>query len=754
VACALVLLVGCGRSAADFVQRGNGLSDQGKFEDAALQYRNAVKKDPKLGEAYYRLALAEIRLGQMREAHESLRQATQLMPKHLDSRVQLADLLLAGLLSSPMSPPAMHQTITRLSDEIAALDNGQFDSARLKGSLAIIDRDFAAARQHLEKAHGLQPDNPDVVLSLVQALLMDGQAKAAETLALEALKAKPTFTPLYAVLYSQYISERRTPDAESLLKRRIEANPTDPSAITQLAAHFLALNRPDQAEATLRPLLENAKSYPQGRLVAADFYLQRGNRVRAMKLYEEGAGIAGKDQETYKVRIATVLAATGDNAASLKQVKEILAANPSSIEAKRLNAKLLMQMGQTTQAATELSDLSAKLPSDAQLRLDLAVARLAQNDGTGGRRELQRVLQSDQGNIPARLILSAIDLATNRPQDALRWSDEALAIQPENSSARLMRAKALIAADRLMEAKLALNALDKRAADSPTVQMQYGIIALREKNYPEAERIFAAIRQKPGQGEAGAIGLAESYLNRNALDKALQVLLEEAQKAPQSVRVHQTLAQIALQAGKHDIAIKAYQDLLSREPKQIDARLALSDVYIQKGEYPKAQEQVDEALRLAPKHALAQYMHASLLRMKGNNSKAIEGYRQALDASPDNPALLNDYAYFLAETGGNLDEALTMARKAAQTSPQNPTFLDTLGYVYLKRKQVDSAIQVFEGLTKKAPENAVYRYHLAQAFAQKGDRARAKTELQEALKTRPTGQVEADIRKLLVVVGG
>ena len=51
-------LVACGKSATQYIERGNQLFAAGHYGDATLNYRNALKKSPDSGEAYYRLGLS------------------------------------------------------------------------------------------------------------------------------------------------------------------------------------------------------------------------------------------------------------------------------------------------------------------------------------------------------------------------------------------------------------------------------------------------------------------------------------------------------------------------------------------------------------------------------------------------------------------------------------------------------------------------------------------------------------------------
>ena len=110
---------------------------------------------------------------------------------------------------------------------------------------------------------------------------------------------------------------------------------------------------------------------------------------------------------------------------------------------------------------------------------------------------------------------------------------------------------------------------------------------------------------------------------------------------------------------------------------------------------------------------------------------------------------MNNVAFFLADTGGDLDEALRLAKNALAKIPGQPSFSDTIGYIYLKKGMLDSAIQSFSTLAHRYPDSASFRYHLGLALFQKGDKAVARKELQAALANHPSPQETLRIRELL-----
>jgi predicted Zn-dependent protease len=65
----------------------------------------------------------------------------------------------------------------------------------------------------------------------------------------------------------------------------------------------------------------------------------------------------------------------------------------------------------------------------------------------------------------------------------------------------------------------------------------------------------------------------------------------------------------------------------------------------------------------------------------------------------------------------------------------------------------DPALQMLTSLVRKYPDSAPFRYHLGAVFLQKGDKARAKTELQAALGKKPTKEYEDRIKELMARIG-
>lgn len=80
----------------------------------------------------------------------------------------------------------------------------------------------------------------------------------------------------------------------------------------------------------------------------------------------------------------------------------------------------------------------------------------------------------------------------------------------------------------------------------------------------------------------------------------------------------------------------------------------------------------------------------------------------------DSVSRLNNQAYLYAECEIRLSEALNMAAEAVQANA-DPGYIDTLGWVYLKLGDYDSALHHLRAAASRS-ESGILHYHYAEAL--------------------------------------
>ena len=129
-------------------------------------------------------------------------------------------------------------------------------------------------------------------------------------------------------------------------------------------------------------------------------------------------------------------------------------------------------------------------------------------------------------------------------------------------------------------------------------------------------------------------------------------------------------------------------------------------------EYQIANNELEKAMILAGNNEELKVQVLSMLgdlkyRMKDYDA-SYRYYEDALAISPDDPLLLNNYAYFLAEGGRDLKKALKMAEKVMELDGDNPTYIDTYAWVLYKlgnhREALKEMMRIFVSGEDQDPE--------------------------------------------------
>src|SRR6476620_4495091 len=122
----LVMLASCNRDpkvqAQNYVNNGNKFFERAKYKEAAIMYKKALSKNQLSGEAYYRLALADLQLGAPGEAVGMLRRAVELQPDNMAAAVQLANIYLFASTQDQKNGAQLVEEGATLAAKILAKD--------------------------------------------------------------------------------------------------------------------------------------------------------------------------------------------------------------------------------------------------------------------------------------------------------------------------------------------------------------------------------------------------------------------------------------------------------------------------------------------------------------------------------------------------------------------------------------------------------------------------------------------------------
>jgi tetratricopeptide (TPR) repeat protein len=744
VAFAVLFQAGC-TSSKTYLDRGNRFFVSGKYPDAILNYRNAIQKDTGFAEAYYRLGVAERKSGDAMAARSDLGTAHTLLPGRQDIAITMADVDLELLWSDPRRPKSLYQELSQISDALLARNRDSYDGLRIKGNLAWLDRNDNKALDYLERANSIKPGQPELVLVWCQVLFEVGQSARAEKLAIDTLRVKSDFSPLYDVLVRYYMSARRVQDAEDVLKLKVARNPLQSSYAIELASFYALTGRRREMTATLEALTSDPKTFPDGRMRVGDFYVSIQDWPNAIREYREGAKATGAVRVTYLRRISDALLAEGKGEEAASVVDEILKAEPNDETAKAVKGAILASSKSRDQQQIGirlLRELVAKSPENAVWRLNLGLALLSRGDVPSAAAEFEEAIRRRDDFLPPRLLLAQINALQQKYSQTLAYANAALGIQADLMEARVLRAAALVGLSQFDQARTELNALERADPGNAEVQFQLAFADVAEKHHALAENRLQKLAAAPSTHARALEGLVSLYQAENKPEKILPLLTDEARKSPQGAAGISLLAREYLRLGHYDQALELFQGMAKADPGSSEILRLIGAAWEGKGEREKAIESFSMAKRVAPTDPGAIAGLADLLRMAGRRADSMANYRELLKIQPANVTAMNNLAYMLAEDGISIDEAQGLAEGALQKAPNNIMFRDTVALVYLRKKQNESALREFNRIVRESPNDPLFRYHYGLALIESGQPQKAKVELEAALRNSPPLEIK------------
>jgi tetratricopeptide (TPR) repeat protein len=422
-----------------------------------------------------------------------------------------------------------------------------------------------------------------------------------------------------------------------------------------------------------------------------------------------------------------------------------------------LQAELLLDKGDLQNAITKLQTVVTRSPENYKAHFDLGRALLQKNEIEPARSQFTEAVRLRPDYMAARLSLAQIQLARREFEPAVKSATDALAYDRANLQARLIRASAHMGLNRQDQARAELKQVLETNPNSQDAMIQLAVVNVNEKKFREAEEMFRKSYDVNPANSRGLMGLSEVMMLQNQPERAMQLLKSEIAKYPTRQEFHLALADVEVRARKYDLAIAEFTALLDKvdrkSPTAVDLYVRLGHTQRLAGNSQGAIDALQKAREIVPDSAIVLNSLAMILDSAGRKQEAKAVYENALRVESENPVALNNLAYLIAESvGGDLDQALTFAQRANQKLPQAPEIADTLGWIYLKKNLPDNAIEIFRNNVTKAPRNATYRYHLAMALYQKGDKVRARQELQSALTSNPSKEEAAGIRDLMAKI--
>ena len=757
---ALIGLSGCTnaeKAKAEHVKKGDAYLKEHKYQEASLEYRNAIQIDGNLAAAHWGLAQAYEGLQRFPEMIEELRKTSELDKANLDARIKLGNYYLAA----SQGQPEIVGEAERLAREVLDRDANNIEAHILMAGVLYAKKDKDKAFAELNHAIELDPNRVESYLSMARFYVVNKERDKAEELLKKAIAVNGN-SPLAHSEYGKFLVQaNRMGEAEAELTKAVEVGPNDRNARMVLASFYVISKQLDKAENAYKALAALDSDKPESQLVLGDFYWMVNRGDEAVKIYQDVLAKA-PDFLQGRYRLAEMQLMRGDLQGASTQVDELLKKDKHDRQALVLRARMQMQKQQPDSLKAAIEDLKEVLQQEPTSRAGLYF--MASANLSLGLLDQARAFSADLERnypdyLPAKLMQVQVNLAGGDPKSVITLASDLLdrlsktapdrdqspqLLSEIREKAYLARGTAQLQSKNLTAAREDFDSARQIAPNDPNVYNNLALVSAAESKPQDAIAAYENALKVDATNFVALNGLNTLYARSHELDKAHARIDQALSSYPNVAWLHFLKGQIYGYQNDAQAAEAQFRRALEIDPNYLPAYSSLAAIFINTRQQDRAITEYKKILAIRPDNAAVYTLIGMLEYQRQNYDAAVENYRKALEIDQNAVIAANNLAWLYGVDGkGNPDEAVRLAQAVVQRNPNVAGFVDTLGWVYYKKnlyaaaaEQVQKAVALDEAAARSENRSpsATYQYHLGMVLKERGDKEGSRRALEAALR--------------------
>jgi putative PEP-CTERM system TPR-repeat lipoprotein len=621
--------------------------------------------------------------------------------------------------------------------------------------LALRTRDTARARQLLELAQGLAPQ--DAQLMHLKGMLQQGSGDAEGALRTyaRALELDPRQMDVLVARGALLTDLKRWDDALADLNRAASMSQWEPRVaylkslalaakgdtpgsqaqlevvtrlIDELPEDFLArqppllmlgglacqgLGRMEKARVLMELYVQRVPNDPAGRKLLANLYLTGADPGRVADVLEPLMRSGDTDPQIY-----TTVAALRMQQRRYREAAEALEA---AAKAGGGQAGVVAQMG-FARIANQQPDVGLahlrrsfdKEPAQLNVAAALSTLYLRRGDGRSALHVVEALTRSTPTDPLAHNLMGAVQSALHKPADARKAYQKALELQPALVPAALNLARLEMADGKPELARERLEAVLKRDGRQVQALTELARVEILSQRLAAALSLLERARTLAPRDVACNLELITLHQRMNNPGAALRVARALAEQRPQDAAVQEALARAYLQTGDNTSARSTLAALARLLPNDADRIAGLGRLQLQAGAGREAAVSAERALALRANHTGAAALQVEAELLLGETARAealLKTLAQRTGNAQEAARLTGDMAF------GRRQYADAWRAYATAYEKQPSAQLAQRAYQSaFHMNEPEKAVQIMEHWLRLSPNDLQGREMLAEAY--------------------------------------
>ncbi|MFH0881497.1 MAG: tetratricopeptide repeat protein [bacterium] len=383
----------------------------------------------------------------------------------------------------------------------------------------------------------------------------------------------------------------------------------------------------------------------------------------------------------------------GDYLRALHEYSNALAYDSSQVELYVAIAEMHRQLGEMDLAEKVLDSGVSRLGPRPELLLPLGHIQYQNYEFDPALKTFEQYLSFDSTNTEVWAVLAAIYEHAKRYEDAIAVYERLETLEPESQELLLSRE---------------------------------GSLYTRMERYDDALTVYRKLEAIRPEAHLVPFMIGGLYLDKGDTVKAYDAFMNATRLAPDEPRYWDLRIRIAVILGDSSAALTATDSALVFNPDELPLLSLASNIYLRYSQNDRAISVLVHAIELDSTNITNLVNLGYILHENQDWDKAESVYGRALALAPEDPQVLNNFAYMLAVSERHLPDALTYIQRALELQPENASYIDTKGWILFKMGKAQEALEVLQKAVDLDDSNPEILDHLGDVHAALGDREAAK----------------------------
>ena len=284
---------------------------------------------------------------------------------------------------------------------------------------------------------------------------------------------------------------------------------------------------------------------------------------------------------------------------ALASVEEVLQEDPDNAEALYQRADLLLKHGEINNALSSVRRAIEIEGDDPSYRLLSAEALLRKGQNREAFREAKTGLANSGPSLELYEMLAQASLNSNYFDDALKYSDSALALAPRNYQNYFRKGKAAAMKEDTLVAEENLLKSLKLGAEGADVYGTLIDMYMANDSYRKARRYIEKMLAE-GRADQRVRFQQAKILRMTGMEDSAQVILYRlrADSTVERTPVYRELAELYYQRHFYDSALHYARQVIARQPEEKAIMLTAARIHDRRRRYPQAIRQYEAIVKL------------------------------------------------------------------------------------------------------------------------------------------------------------